>query len=63
MMLIGDAVLTLIKPSEHCLLWRGGPAWWRETVDWFSQHPNQTRALAVAELGTGGFGTVNSSSV
>lgn len=53
MVLIGDAVLGLARPAEHCLLWRGGPQWWRNTIDWFAEHPQVTRTLAAAELAIG----------
>ena len=53
MLMIGDGVLGLLRPSRHCLLWRGGPQWWVRSVDWFAQHPDITRAAAVAEIGAG----------
>jgi hypothetical protein len=53
MVLIGDGVLGAIRPAEHCRIWRGGPQWWRDTIDWFAAHPRLTRALAVAELNAG----------
>ena len=36
MLMIGDGVLGMVMPAEHCLIWRGGPAWWRDAVDWFA---------------------------
>ena len=53
MLMIGDGVLGLLRPSRHCLIWRGGPNWWRESVDWFARHPDVTRAAAAAEIGAG----------
>jgi hypothetical protein len=53
MLLIGDGVLGLIYPREHCLLWRGRPLWWRTSIAWFSAHPRITRACAAAELAGG----------
>ena len=50
MLMIGDAVLGLLYPRQHCLLWRGGPQWWREAIDWFAAHPHATRAFAASEL-------------
>ena len=50
MLMIGDGVLGLLSPRQHCLLWRGGPQWWREGIDWFALHPRVTRAVAAAEL-------------
>jgi hypothetical protein len=53
MLMIGDAVLGLLRPTEHCRLWQAGPGWWRDTVEWFAGHPDVTRAVAMAELGAG----------
>ena len=53
MLMIGDAVLGLLYPRQHCLLWRGGPQWWREAIDWFAAHPQATRAFAASELVAG----------
>jgi hypothetical protein len=53
MLMIGDGVLGMVMPAEHCLIWRGGPAWWRDAVDWFAAHPQITRSAAVAEIAAG----------
>jgi hypothetical protein len=53
MMMIGDGALGLIRPSYHCLLWRGGARWWRDTVSWFADRPQTTRVFALAELAAG----------
>jgi hypothetical protein len=53
MLMIGDGVLGMVMPAEHCLTWRGGPAWWRNAVDWFAAHPQITRSAAVAEIAAG----------
>lgn len=53
MIMIGDGVLALVRPTEHCLMWSSGPQWWRGTVEWFAEHPNVTRSVAAAELGAG----------
>jgi hypothetical protein len=53
MLLIGDGLLGLIRPSRHCLIWRGGPAWWQQSVDWFADHPRFTRVAGLAEIGAG----------
>ena len=39
MMMIGDGVLGIAHPKEHCLVWLRGPKSWRRTVRWFVQHP------------------------
>jgi hypothetical protein len=53
MLMIGDGVLGAIRPAQHCRIWRMGPRWWRDTIDWFVAHPGLTRAVAVAELNAG----------
>jgi hypothetical protein len=53
MVMIGDAVLGLLRPREHCRIWEAGSGWWRNTVQWFAEHPDVTRAVAIAELGAG----------
>ena len=53
MLMIGDGVLGVIHPREHCLLWRGGPGWWRSTIDWFTMHPGTTRSFAAVEIAAG----------
>lgn len=53
MLMIGDGALGLVRPSYHCLLWRGGAAWWSDTVEWFAERPQLTRAFAAAELAAG----------
>ena len=53
MLLVGDGVLGLMYPRDHCMLWHGGPAWWRSSIEWFAAHPQVTRAFAGVELATG----------
>jgi hypothetical protein len=53
MLMIGDGVLGVMYPRGHCLLWRGGPGWWRQSIDWFASHPEITRALAITEIAMG----------
>ena len=53
MLMIGDGVLGVMYPREHCLLWRGGPTWWRGAIDWFASHPQVTRAIGGAEVAAG----------
>jgi hypothetical protein len=53
MLMIGDAVLALVRPTRHALLWRLGPSWMRDLVEWLAIHPTATRAIAAAELGAG----------
>jgi hypothetical protein len=53
MAMMWDGAMGTLLPAERCLAWRGGPRWWRNTIDWFVSHPRLTRSLAVMELGVG----------
>jgi len=53
MMMIGDALVTLVDPQRHCRLWMKGPEQWRQFINVFVQHPGITRGLALGELGFG----------
>jgi len=53
MALVGDAVLGMIHPREHCMHWRVGPAGFRHMIDTFVDHPQLTRMLAAVEAGVG----------
>ena len=53
MMMIGDALVTLVDPQRHCRLWMKGPEKWREMIGVFVRHPGITRGLALGELGLG----------
>jgi hypothetical protein len=53
MLMIGDGILGLVSPRQHCLLWHGGPRWWRDTVDWFAAHPAITRTCGATEVAAG----------
>jgi hypothetical protein len=53
MMMVGDALVTLVDPQRHCRLWMKGPEKWREFISLLVQHPGITRGLALGELGVG----------
>jgi hypothetical protein len=53
MIMIGDALVTLVDPKRHCSLWMKGPQKWQEFVGLFVKHPGITRSLALGELGLG----------
>lgn len=53
MIMIGDALVTLVDPQRHCRLWMKGPQKWRQFLNLFVQHPGVTRGLALGELGLG----------
>lgn len=52
-MMIGDALVTLVDPQRHCRLWMKGPEKWRQFISLFVHHPGITRGLALGELGVG----------
>ena len=53
MMMVGDAMVTLVDPERHCQLWARGPEQWRHFVNMFVKHPLMTRGLALGELAAG----------
>ena len=53
MMMVGDALVTMVDPQRHCRLWMKGPEKWRQFISLFVQHPGITRGLALGELGLG----------
>jgi hypothetical protein len=53
MIMVGDALVTLVDPERHCRLWMKGPEGWRRFINLFIEHPGMTRGLALAELGLG----------
>ncbi len=48
--MIGESIVVLLRPRRYISLWRGGPTSVRRTVDWFADHPHETRALGILEL-------------
>jgi hypothetical protein len=50
---IGDAVIELVAPKRHSLLWETGPEWSRRTARFFAENPNLMRLLGAAQLGFG----------
>ena len=53
MLMIGDGVLSALRPTGHVALWRNGPQGYRDVMDKFLENSTLTRALGVAELGLG----------
>ena len=47
---IGDAVVELVSPRQHSLLWEVGPGWSRRIARFFAENPNQMRLLGAAQL-------------
>jgi len=50
---IGDAVIELVYPRQHSLLWETGPEWGRRISRFFAENPNLMRLLGAAQLGFG----------
>ncbi len=52
-LLIGDSVMALWRPTRYSLLWHAGPPWWRTLARYFARHRDVTRAVAATELAVG----------
>ena len=50
MVLIGDGVMALIRPSADAKAWTHGPKPWRDLMHGLSKRPNLTRAIGVAQI-------------
>lgn len=50
---MGDAIVELVSPREHSLLWEVGPGWSRSVARFFAENPNLMRILGAAQLGFG----------
>ncbi len=50
LLFVGDAVLTVLNPQRHCLLWEIGPEPCRKTLHAFVDHPIAGRWAAIAQL-------------
>ena len=53
MMMIGDGIVALLYPTEHALLWKGGPTLWRDAMEACARRPRLMRSLAALELAAG----------
>ena len=53
MLMIGDGVLAAVEPRKHVQLWRRGPDFWEEKMDFFIERPAMTRLLGAVEVGLG----------
>ena len=45
---IGDGLLTVLFPDEHCSRWATGP--FQPIMGWCRQHPGPTRTLGAVQL-------------
>ena len=50
---IGDAVVEVVYPRRHSLLWEAGPEGTRRVARFFAENPNLMRLLGLAQLGLG----------
>jgi len=53
MVLIGDGVMALIRPTADAKAWRKGPKPWRDLMHGLYKRPNLTRAIGVAQIAAG----------
>jgi hypothetical protein len=53
MLLIGDGVLGLLRPSAHCDVWRIGAQKWDTALEWFAERPRLVRVCAAVEVAAG----------
>jgi hypothetical protein len=54
MLLIGDGVLGMLHPTEHCNVWRTShDGQWNAALTWFATHPSLVRGFALAEIAAG----------
>ena len=47
---IGDAVIEILAPKRHSLLWDVGPEGSRRVARFFAENPNAMRLLGVCQL-------------
>lgn len=52
-MMIGDGVLSMVRPREHVGLWRRGPGPWRNLVEYFEHRPTLTATLGAVSVMAG----------
>lgn len=50
---IGDAVIELVSPRQHSLLWEAGPEPGRRISRFFARNPNVMRLIGAAQLAFG----------
>ncbi len=50
---MGDALVELISPRQHSLLWEVGPEGSRKVARFFADNPNLMRLLGAAQLAFG----------
>jgi len=53
MVLIGDGIMAMLRPSRDATAWAMGPRPWRKTMRVLSRHPTLTRVVGAAEVMAG----------
>lgn len=53
MVLIGDGVMALIRPTADASAWNRGPRPWRKLMRSLAKRPNLTRAIGAAQIAAG----------
>lgn len=50
MVLIGDGVLALVRPSKDALAWKKGPEPWRKLMGELRKRPALTRSIGAVQV-------------
>jgi uncharacterized protein YjeT (DUF2065 family) len=53
LILIGDGLLSLLRPRRHSLLWHLGPELAKAMTEELAEHPKTSRAIYASELAIG----------
>jgi hypothetical protein len=53
LILIGDGLMSLLRPRRHSLLWHLGPELAKAATEELADHPNTSRAFYAAEIALG----------
>jgi hypothetical protein len=53
MLLIGDGVMALLRPHRDARAWSVGPQFWKDLMQYLSDHPDVLRAIGAAEMAVG----------
>ena len=48
--LIGDGIITLLRPRQHSLLWWAPLPGVRQLMTWCAEHPNASRLIGAAQI-------------
>ena len=55
MLIVGDAVLSVVDPVRHVRLWTCGPRWCRRLGEGLAKRPNRMRSLGLAGVTLGAY--------